>query len=135
MNEINQILNQFGPIYGNVEKQEIHTAVSTENESTATSSPTPEEKQTPLTNRQLVILMTALLDLSLDPEFVNQKALARLIAAVSGKSVESIRQAIIEASKKGFETQAARQDSRTVAELLEKLSPKLATQLRNGAEE
>ena len=49
-----------------------------------------------LTNRQLVILFTHLLDVGTTPDTVNVTALARLLAKVSGKSAQSMRQTIMQ---------------------------------------
>lgn len=106
-----------------------------------TSSSTPADKDvdiapvSQLSNRQLVILISTILDLSLAPEFLNQKALSRLLAAISGKSEGSLRQSIMDICKNGYETQEARQDMLTVAALLEKINPSLANQLKNDAKE
>lgn len=93
------------------------------------------ERGIPLTNRQLVLLMTSVLNLTLNPEFLNQKALARLLAAVSGKSEDSLRQTIMKMAKEGCETQGARQDMLVVASLLNDIDQDLAQRLRNDASE
>ena len=49
-----------------------------------------------LTNRQLVILFTHLLDVGTTPDTVNVTALARLLAKVSGRSAQSMRQTIMQ---------------------------------------
>lgn len=96
---------------------------------------TAESSDSKLTNRQLVLLMTSVLNLTLNPEFLNQKALARLLAAVSGKSEDSLRQTIMKMAKEGCETQGARQDMLVVASLLNDIDQDLAQRLRNDASE
>lgn len=52
---------------------------------------TPEEGKEAaqqLTNRQIVIMMTGLLDLSLSPEYTNQKQLAQFLSRLTGAQRE-----------------------------------------------
>lgn len=86
-----------------------------------------------LTNRQLVILFTALMDLSLDSEKLSKTGLSRLLSAVSGRSQEGLRKTIQEVSKNGYETPEARQDVLLVANLIENMAPRLANKLKNDA--
>lgn len=88
-----------------------------------------------LTIRQLILLMASALDLTLSPEYLNQSAFARLLAAVSGLSANSIRQAIVSMAKEGCETAEGRNDMLKVAALLEDVKPAVAQQLRNDARE
>ena len=94
-----------------------------------------EEAAAQLTNRQLVMLMAGVMDLTLDAEYLNQSALARLLSAMSGRSASSLRKTINEIAAQGYDTQGARQDMLVVASLLEKLDPRLAERLRNDARE
>lgn len=88
-----------------------------------------------LTNRQVVIIMTALMDISLSPDFINQKQLARLLSQLTGRSAESIRKTIGKLAKEGIETDEARKDARTAADALEPFCKKIADRIRNDAEE
>lgn len=88
-----------------------------------------------LTNRQVVIMMTALMDISLSPDFTNQKQLARLLSQLTGRSAESIRKTIGKLAKEGIETDEARKDARAAADALESFCKKIADRIRNDAEE
>ena len=93
------------------------------------------EKIQQLTNRQVVIMMAGLLDISLSPEYTNQKQLAQFLSRLTGRSEQSIRQTIMSLAKTGIETPQARKDSLVAADVLEPLCPRIATRLRNDAEE
>ena len=86
-----------------------------------------------LTNRQVIILLTSLLNIALSPEYNNQKQLAIMISHITGRSMESIRQTIMNIAKNGLETEQARKDMLIVAEILEPVSKRLADRLRNDA--
>ena len=88
-----------------------------------------------LTNRQVVIMMAGLLDISLSPEYTNQKQLAQFLSRLTGRSEQSIRQTIMSLAKTGIETPQARKDSLVAAEVLEPVCGKVASRLRNDAEE
>lgn len=96
-----------------------------------------QEDETPaqFTNRQVVIMMTALMDISLSPDFTNQKQLARLLSQLTGRSAESIRKTIGKLAKEGIETDEARKDARAAADALEPFCKKIANRIRNDAEE
>lgn len=94
-----------------------------------------DENPEQLTNRQVVIMMTALMDISLSPDFTNQKQLARLLSQLTGKSAESIRKTIGKLAKDGIETDEARKDARAAADALEPFCKKIADRIRNDAEE
>lgn len=99
---------------------------------------TPEEGKEAaqqLTNRQIVIMMTGLLDLSLSPEYTNQKQLAQFLSRLTGRSENSIRQTIMNLAKTGIETPQARKDSLIAADVLAPMCPRVASRLRNDAEE
>ena len=72
-----------------------------------------------LSNRQVVIMMAGLLDLSLSPDFTNQKQLAQFLSRLTGRS----------------ETPQARKDSLLAADVLEPVCKKVASRLRNDAME
>ena len=94
-----------------------------------------DENPEQLTNRQVVIMMTALMDISLSPDFTNQKQLARLLSQLTGRSAESIRKTIGKLAKEGIETDEARKDARAAADALEPFCKKTANRIRNDAEE
>lgn len=94
-----------------------------------------EEAAQQLTNRQIVIMMTGLLDLSLSPEYTNQKQLAQFLSRLTGRSENSIRQTIMNLAKTGIETPQARKDSLIAADVLAPMCPQVASRLRNDAEE
>lgn len=132
------INNNYGEI--KVDKQVNITATPTTNNSSSTGS-TPntnveEEKPfTQLTNRQVVIMMTALMDISLSAEYTNQQQLARLLSSLTGRSTKSIRQTIMKLAKEGIETTEACRDCFLVADLLEPFCPIIAQHIRNDAKE
>lgn len=88
-----------------------------------------------LSNRQVVIMMAGLLDISLSPDFTNQKQLAQFLSRLTGRSKESIRQTIMQLAKDGIETPQARKDSIVAADVLEPVCKRVAGRLRNDAEE
>ena len=94
-----------------------------------------DENPEQLTNRQVVIMMTSLMDISLSPDFTNQKQLARLLSQLTGRSAESIRKTIGKLAKEGIETDEARKDARAAADALEPFCKKIANRIRNDAEE
>lgn len=85
-----------------------------------------------LTNRQLIILFESLLDVSLSSQFTNIKALARLIAKVSGHSEGSIRTYINQGID--YDSASVKNDVEVVATLVEAVKPKIAKTLRNNVE-
>lgn len=88
---------------------------------------------TGLTNRQLVILFAHLLDVSLQPEFTNIKALSVLLSEVSGRSAGSIRQVIMKGVD--YEKEAVHDDIDRIEALVRPISATLADQLKNSKEE
>ena len=89
----------------------------------------PEEEGTngQLTNSQLVLLFQSILDLNMFA--TNRNALSRLIAAVSGRSADSIRQHT--KREKDYDSKKVRQDVEVVANLLNDLAPAIARRMRN----
>lgn len=85
-----------------------------------------------LTNRQLVILFEHLLDVSLQPEFTNIKALSVLLGEVSGRSAGSIRQVIIKGID--YESAGVHTDIDRIEALIRPISATLADQLKNSKE-
>lgn len=86
-----------------------------------------------LTTQQLIVLFEALLDVSLNPQYTNQSALANLLSRISGYKPNSIRQKII--SGVDYDKQQVKSDALLVAALLEKIKPDLAEKLRNNVAE
>ena len=91
-----------------------------------------ENGSTALTNRQLVILFEALLDLSLSSQFTNIKGLARFISKISGRSEGSVRNYITNGID--YDNAFVRNDVEVVASLLDAIRPDLAEKLRNNIE-
>lgn len=88
-----------------------------------------------LTNRQIVIIMTSILDMPLSKDFTNQKQLAIFLSRLTGRSWQSIRQTIMNLANKGADTHQAHQDYYIAADTLEPINKKMASKLRNDAEE
>ena len=86
-----------------------------------------EEVNGQLTNSQLVLLFQSILNLNLPA--TNRNALSRLIAAVSGRSADSIRQHT--KREKDYDSKKVRQDVEVVANLLNELAPAIARRMRN----
>lgn len=125
--ENNNILFQFGPLHGNVEKQEIHYQQS---ESFVEETKEKEDIKT-LSIGQLVILFSSLLNVTLDASFTNQSQLADLISHVSGKSSQSIRQKVMEIAKMDSYTKQIKIDAELVAKIIEKINPQLSREIRD----
>ncbi len=94
-----------------------------------------------LTNRQLIFLFEAMLDVQFTSTETNLKAMAHLLAAVSGRSEQSLRtkineiKALRDSAKSDLSIQ---QDKRRVIELLRKINadtaPALAQKIERGME-
>lgn len=102
---------------------------------TAKNTGGDEENPEQLSNRQVVIMMTALMDISLSPDYTNQKQLARLLSQLTGRSAESLRKTIGKVAKEGIETDEARKDAHAAADALEPFCKRISDQIRNDAEE
>lgn len=89
-----------------------------------------EEK---LTIQQLIILFEATLNISLNPTFLNQSALAKLISGVSGYKFESIRSKI--ASRIDYDNKYVKADALKVAALIKEIRPDLAEKIINNTKE
>ncbi len=104
-----------------------------------TTSPAAEKKEETdtgqLSNRQVVIMMTGLLDIALSPDYTNQKQLSLFLSHLTGRSPESLRQTIMALAKTGINTPQARQDCLAAAQELEPFCRRLASRLRSDAEE
>ena len=86
-----------------------------------------------LTIQQLIILFEATLNISLDPIFLNQSALAKLIAGISGYKFESIRSKI--ASRIDYDNKYVKADASKVAALIKEIRPDLAEKIINNTKE
>lgn len=148
-----QIAFNFGPVNGNVEKQEIHmterpnpkqaeeadgccstTTDARSTEAAGQKTDTPEEENAEgLSIGQLLILFEAALDVTLDASYTNQSALAELISKVSGKKQSSVRQKIC--AGLDYDKPQTRRDAELVASLLDALKPSLAQKIRNNVNE
>lgn len=105
-----------------------------QNVDTASTETIEEELEVEqLTTQQLVILFETLLDVSLDPQYTNQSALANLLSRISGYKPNSIRQKIT--SGVDYDKPQVKMDAQLVASLLDKIKPDLAEKLRNNVAE
>lgn len=112
------------------EENALHQEVPKDNKENTTENTIKQ-----MTNRQVVILMATLLDISLSPNYTNQKQFSLFISRITGRSAESIRHTIMDDAKKGWDTDQAREDMCTVANVLEPISKKLADRLRSNAQD
>lgn len=94
-----------------------------------------KQKVEQMTNRQVVIMMTALMGITLTPKYTNQKLLSQMLSKMTGRSAESIRQTIMDIAKDGLETPQAREDMRLAADTIEPFCKDVAMKLRNDAED
>lgn len=147
MARINHFVNEPGANYidnsesiisispeGTKVNQEIHVEKrQKENNEPNKSEVSKASDPTQLSNRQVIVLLTSLLNIALSPEYTNQKQLAIMISRITGRSMESIRQTIMNIAKNGLETEQARKDMLIVAETIEPISKRLADRLRNDA--
>lgn len=147
MARINHFINHPGANYidnsesiisispeGTKVNQEIHVEKrQKENNEPNKSEASKASDPTQLSNRQVIILLTSLFNIALSPEYTNQKQLAIMISRITGRSMESIRQTIMNIAKNGLETEQARKDMLIVAETIEPISKRLADRLRNDA--
>lgn len=95
------------------------------------TKPTKDGSQ--LTNRQLVILFECLLDITLNAQYTNIKALSHLLSKVSGNSEGGIRTLIYKGVD--YEAKQTIDDVKLLAELVNPIQPKLAEKLRNNIDE
>lgn len=129
--ENNNILFQFGPLHGNVEKQEIHYKQPESFVEETTEKEDDINTLKTLSIGQLVILFGSLFNLTLDASFTNQSQLSDLISRVSGKSSQSIRQKVMELAKMDSYTKQVKIDAELIAKLIEKLNPQLSREIRD----
>ena len=107
---------------------EVPQAVKTEAPQAVSEEEAKEEEvKGQLTNSQLVLLFQSILNLNLLA--TNRNALSRLIAAVSGRSADSIRQHT--KREINYDSEKVKQDVEVVANLLNELAPAIARRMRN----
>lgn len=112
-----QIAFNFGPVNGNVEKQEIHLdkPVDKGDKSDKGDDVVGDKGDDVaggrgvLSVKQLIILFMEMLDVTLDASGINQSALAKLIAQVSGYAENTVRPKI--AKGVDYDAKQTRQDA------------------------
>ena len=136
-----QIAFNFGPVNGNVEKQEIHLdkPVDKGDKSDKGDNVVGDKGDDVaggrgvLSVKQLIILFMETLDVTLDASGINQSALAKLIAQVSGYAENTVRPKI--AKGVDYDAKQTRQDAERIAALLDGIKPELAEKIRNNVRE
>lgn len=134
-----QIAFNFGPVNGNVEKQEIHLdkpvdkSVDKGDDGVDDRGDDGPGGRGVLSVKQLIILFMEMLDVTLDASGINQSALAKLIAQVSGYAENTIRPKI--AKGVDYDAKQTRQDAERIAALLDGIKPELAEKVRNNVRE
>lgn len=134
-----QIAFNFGPVNGNVEKQEIHLdkpvdkSVDKGDDGVDDRGDDGPGGRGVLSVKQLIILFMEMLDVTLDASGINQSALAKLIAQVSGYAENTIRPKI--AKGVDYDAKQTRQDAERIAALLDGIKPELAEKIRNNVRE
>ena len=94
----------------------------------------PASTNDQLTNRQLALLFTHLLDVGHTSDVVNVYALSRLITAVSGRTSGSIRQTLIKMKEIDYGNSLVHQDLERIEGLMRPISPKIADLIKNSKE-
>ena len=136
-----QIAFNFGPVNGNVEKQEIHLdkPVDKGDKSDKGDNVVGDKGDDVaggrgvLSVKQLIILFMEMLDVTLDASGINHSALAKLIAQVSGYAENTVRPKI--AKGVDYDAKQTRQDAERIAALLDGIKPELAEKIRNNVRE
>lgn len=141
-----QIAFNFGPVNGNVEKQEIHLDKSVDKGDKSDKGDDVVGDNVVgdkgddvaggrgvLSVKQLIILFMEMLDVTLDASGINQSALAKLIAQVSGYAENTVRPKI--AKGVDYDAKQTRQDAERIAALLDGIKPELAEKIRNNVRE
>lgn len=139
-----QIAFNFGPVNGNVEKQEIHLDKPVDKGDKSDKSDKGDNVvgdkgddgpggRGVLSVKQLIILFMEMLDVTLDASGINQSALAKLIAQVSGYAENTVRPKI--AKGVDYDAKQTRQDAERIAALLDGIKPELAEKIRNNVRE
>lgn len=140
-----QIAFNFGPVNGNVEKQEIYIDKPVEGDKGDNVEGDKGDNvegdkgddvaggRGVLSVKQLIILFMEMLDVTLDASGINQSALAKLIAQVSGYAENTVRPKI--ARGVDYDAKQTRQDAERIAALLDGIKPELAEKIRNNVRE
>lgn len=141
-----QIAFNFGPVNGNVEKQEIHLDKpvdkgdkSDKGDDVVGDNVVGDKGDDVaggrgvLSVKQLIILFMEMLDVTLDASGINQSALAKLIAQVSGYAENTVRPKIAKGGD--YDAKQTRQDAERIAALLDGIKPELAEKIRNNVRE
>ncbi|RHI09837.1 hypothetical protein DW182_06355 [Bacteroides sp. AM16-24] len=133
-----QIAFNFGPVNGNVEKQEIHLDKPVDKGDKSDNVVGDKGDDVAggrgvLSVKQLIILFMEMLDVTLDASGINQSALAKLIAQVSGYAENTVRPKI--AKGVDYDAKQTRQDAERIAALLDGIKPELAEKIRNNVRE
>lgn len=132
-----QIAFNFGPVNGNVEKQEIYIDKPVEGDKGDNVEGDKGDDvaggRGVLSVKQLIILFMEMLDVTLDASGINQSALAKLIAQVSGYAENTVRPKI--ARGVDYDAKQTRQDAERIAALLDGIKPELAEKIRNNVRE
>lgn len=141
-----QIAFNFGPVNGNVEKQEIHLDKPVDKSDKGDNVVGDKDDDVVgdkgddvaggrgvLSVKQLIILFMGTLDVTLDASGINQSALAKLIAQVSGYAENTVRPKI--AKGVDYDAKQTRQDAERIAALLDGIKPELAEKIRNNVRE
>lgn len=133
-----QIAFNFGPVNGNVEKQEIHLDKPVDKSDKGDDVVGDKGDDVAggrgvLSVKQLIILFMEMLDVTLDASGINQSALAKLIAQVSGYAENTVRPKI--AKGVDYDAKQTRQDAERIAALLDGIKPELAEKIRNNVRE
>lgn len=133
-----QIAFNFGPVNGNVEKQEIRLDKPVDKGDKSDDVVGDKGDDVPggrgvLSVKQLIILFMEMLDVTLDASGINQSALAKLIAQVSGYAENTVRPKI--AKGVDYDAKQTRQDAERIAALLDGIKPELAEKIRNNVRE
>jgi len=126
-----QILMNFGPVTGNVERQEIHTEPPLRQEQQGAQQKEMTVKTGQLSISQQVILFAALLNEPLESAYGGtQSQLADFISQVSGLKPGSIRQKIMEIAQMDDYPVRIRQDAEKIAKLVEPYNSQVANDIR-----
>lgn len=94
----------------------------------------PASTNDQLSNRQLALLFTHILDVGHTSDVVNVNALSKLITAVSGRTSGSIRQTLMKMKEIDYGNSLVHQDLERIEALMRPISPKIADLIKNSKE-
>lgn len=94
----------------------------------------PTSTNDQLTNRQLALLFTHILDVGHTSDVVNVKALSKLMSCVSGRSSGSIRQTLMKMKEIDYKDSLVHQDLERIEALVRPISSKIADFIKNSKE-